>query len=122
MTMTDEAGVELAGATPPAPLEGLKRGDVEMDDDDLDEETQRKHDREKDFWTKLWQGVAIGCFGLNIAAIAVYQSAVVIVMGIIAIIVSPVVFKRQMDLQDTDSKSHGGMHGLLLCRVRCKRD
>ena len=85
---------------PPAPLK-----DLEQEEDIEDEETKKKRERERSFWTKLWQGLAAGSLAVNIVAMVIVGSGVTIAMGVIACIVAPVVFKRQMDLQDTDSKS-----------------
>lgn len=79
---------------------------VPLDDieDDEDEETKKKSERERSFWTKLWQGLAAASLAMNIAAMALYGTGVTIAMGVIACVVAPVVIKQQMDLQDTDSK------------------
>lgn len=73
-------------------------------EDEEDEETKKKRDRERSFWTKLWQGLAASSLAVNIAAMALIGSGVTIAMGVIACIVAPVVIKQQMDLQDTDSE------------------
>jgi hypothetical protein len=85
---------------------------VPLDDieDDEDEETKKKRNRERSFWTKLWQGLAAASLALNLAAMVIVGSGITIAMGVIACVVAPVVIKQQMDLQDTDSK---------LCRLLC---
>lgn len=85
---------------------------VPLDDieDDEDEETKKKRNRERSFWTKLWQGLAAASLAVNLAAMVIVGSGITIAMGVIACIVAPVVIKQQMDLQDTDSK---------LCRLLC---
>lgn len=91
---------ELTEVTPPpAPLQ-----DIDLEEDIEDEETKKKRERERSLWTKLWQGLAAGSLAVNIAAMAIVGSGVTIAMGVIACLVAPVVFKRQMDLQDTDCK------------------
>jgi hypothetical protein len=78
---------------------------VPLDDieDDEDEETKKKRNRERSFWTKLWQGLAAASLAVNLAAMVIVGSGITIAMGVIACIVAPVVIKQQMDLQDTDT-------------------
>ena len=106
--------IELASAPAP-PTVGSPLQDVIYIDDAEDEDTKKRRDLEKSFWTRLWQGIAGASFGLNVAAIVIEGSAVAIIMGAIACATAPVVFKRQMDLQDTDCKWH------LLCVLRQSR-
>lgn len=98
-TMAD-AQVELTQTVPPKePL-----AEIEREDDIEDEETKKKRERERSLWTKIWQGLAAASIAMNIAAMVIYGSGVAISMGVIACIVGPIVIKRQMDLQDTDSE------------------
>lgn len=89
--------------TPSAkPAVGKPLEEIQEDMDSDDEETKAKKSRERTFWTRLWQGLAGGSIGLAIAAIAIEQSVLPIVAGIIAVIVGAAVIKFQFDLQDTD--------------------
>lgn len=55
---------ELTEVTPPAePLQ-------DIEDDIEDEETKKKRERERSFWTKLWQGLAAGSLAVNIAGMS----------------------------------------------------
>ena len=61
---------------------------------------------ERTLWTRIWQGCAVASLVLNIVAMALSDSSntAVIVMGVIACLIAPVVFLRQFKLQDMDSK------------------
>lgn len=98
-TMMEET--ELTEEVKPPPAQPL--ADIE-DDDPEDKETKRKRERERSFWTKLWQGVAAGSLAVNIAAMVFVSTGVTIAMGVIACIVAPIVIVQQMKLQDTDSE------------------
>ena len=93
--------VEITEVKPPP--EPLK--DLDVEDDIEDEETKKKRERERSLWTKIWQGVAAASMAVNIAAMVLVGSGVSIAMGVVACVVAPIVFKRQMDLQNTDCKS-----------------
>jgi hypothetical protein len=97
-TMMEE--VEITEVPPP--VEPLK--DLEDEDDIEDEDTKKKRERERSFWTKVWQGLAAASLATNIAAMVLVGSGVSIAMGVIACVVAPIVIKRQMDLQDTESE------------------
>ena len=58
---------------------------------------------ERTLWTRIWQGVAAGSLGVNLAAMAIEASTVVIVAGIIACLIAAAVIYLQFQLQDTDS-------------------
>jgi hypothetical protein len=95
-----EAQVEMTEPVPPKePL-----AEIELEDDIEDEETKKNREIERSLWTKIWQGLAAASIAMNIAAMVIYGSGVAIAMGVIACIVGPIVIKRQMDLQDTDSE------------------
>jgi hypothetical protein len=83
-------------------------GSMKSQEDGVDENTKRKRSLERTLWTRIWQGVAAASIVVNIVAMAIEQSAVSIVAGIIAVLIAPVVIKRQFDLQDTDCKFDGG--------------
>jgi len=90
---------------PAKPPVGKPLEEIQEDMDGDDEETKAKKSRERTFWTRLWQGLAMGSIGLAIAAMAVTGGAALpIVAGVIAIIVGAAVIKFQFDLQDTDSE------------------
>ena len=59
---------------------------------------------ERSLWTRIWQGAAIASFVVNIAAMAIEGTAVAIVYGIIALVIAPVVFYFQFQLQEEGSK------------------
>jgi hypothetical protein len=90
--------VDLADAPPPS----VRLKDLEKEDDGMDEEQRQRSEMEKSFWTKLWQGMAMASGGLAIAAIVLEGSGVCIVAGVVALAVAVVVFKFQLDLEDTD--------------------
>jgi hypothetical protein len=81
---------------------------MQSEDDGVDEDTKRRRGLERTLWTRIWQGIAAASIVVNIVAMAIEQSAVSIVAGIIAVLIAPVVIKRQFDLQDTDCKFDGG--------------
>ena len=86
-------------------------GSMKSEEDGVDEDTKRKRSLERTLWTRIWQGLAAASIVVNIVAMAIEQSAVSIVAGIIAVLIAPVVIKRQFDLQDTDCKFDGGWWG-----------
>ena len=110
--MTESTEVEMGSAatategTATAPSTSTKPlADIEKQDLDNEGGNQnRNRELERNFFTKLWQGLAIACFALNIVAMAIQASAVSIIAGILfALPVSVAVFYFQMQLQDTDS-------------------
>lgn len=58
---------------------------------------------ERTIYTRFWQAVAIASLAVNIAAIAIEESVVMIVAGVVACCIAPVVIFLQFKLQDTDS-------------------
>jgi hypothetical protein len=58
---------------------------------------------ERTIWTRVWQGIAASSIGLNIAAMVAEGSTVVIIAGIIACMIAPVVIYLQFQIQATDS-------------------
>jgi hypothetical protein len=100
---------ELVSTTTPSTkvaLVDIEAQALDVDDDDPD--TKKKKVFERTLWTRVWQGIAIACFVLNIVSMAIEGSAVAIIAGLIALLVAGAVFKFQFDLQDTDSKSYIG--------------
>jgi hypothetical protein len=69
-----------------------------------DDEKKSCFELERTLWTRIWQGVAAASLGLNVASMAIEATAVVIVAGIIACIIAPIVIFLQMRLQDTESE------------------
>lgn len=63
---------------------------------------------ERNFWTRVWQGVAIASLVVNICAMAIEGGAAAIAAGVFAVFIAPVVFVRQFTLQSTDSKLFRG--------------
>jgi len=103
----EEAGVEVtaqqlqtqvAGETP---TQATPLTDIQ---DDEDEDTRRQKEIERTFWTRLWQGVAGVSFVINIVAMVIEKSSVMIVAGLIALVIAPVVVIEQFKLQDLDCK------------------
>jgi hypothetical protein len=76
--------------------------------DDNDDKNKSCFEVERTMWTRIWQGVAAASLGLNVASMVIEGTAVVIVAGIIACIIAPIVIYLQMRLQDTESKSAFG--------------
>lgn len=59
---------------------------------------------ERTIYTRIWQGIAITSFAINLAAmIIVDESVIMIVAGIVACLIAPVVVYLQFQIQDTDS-------------------
>jgi hypothetical protein len=59
---------------------------------------------ERTIYTRIWQGIAIASFAINLAAmIIVDESIIMIVAGIVACLIAPVVIYLQFQIQDTDS-------------------
>ena len=52
--------------------------------------------------TLLTLGLGIASITLNVLAMVFNQSGVVFVMGIVAVLMAPVVMKRQIDMEDKD--------------------
>lgn len=60
---------------------------------------------ERTVYTRIWQGIAIASFAINLSAmIIVDESVIIIIAGIVACIIAPVVIYLQFRIQDTDSK------------------
>ena len=60
---------------------------------------------ERTIYTRIWQGIAIASFAINLAAmIIVDESIAMMIAGIVACIIAPVVIFLQFQIQDTDSK------------------
>lgn len=70
-----------------------------------EEEEGEKKKAERTLTTRIAQGVAAVSIGFNIAAIAIEQSTVTIIAGIVAFIIGPIVITQQSKLQDTGCKS-----------------
>ena len=58
----------------------------------------------RSLWTRIWQGAAIASVVVNLAAMAIEGSGVAIVYGIIALVIAPIVFYFQFQLQAEGSK------------------
>ena len=62
---------------------------------------------ERTVYTRIWQGTAIASFAINLTAmIIVDESIIMIIAGIVACIIAPVVIYLQFRIQDTDSEFH----------------
>jgi hypothetical protein len=60
---------------------------------------------ERTIYTRIWQGMAIATFAINLTAmIIIDESIIMIIAGIVACAIAPVVFYLQFQIQDTDSK------------------
>ena len=59
---------------------------------------------ERTLKTRIAQGIAGASIVINVVAIAIEQSVVMIVAGIIALIIGPIVIWQQFNLQDTGCK------------------
>ena len=60
---------------------------------------------ERTVYTRIWQGIAIASFAINLSAmIIVDESVIILIAGIVACIIAPVVIYLQFRIQDTDSK------------------
>lgn len=81
------------------PMAALAMTDVEGAEDES-QSAQMK----RTLTTRVAQGVAGASIVVNIVAMAIEASAVMIVAGLIAIAIGPFVIYTQMKLQDTDSK------------------
>jgi hypothetical protein len=58
---------------------------------------------ERTVYTRIWQGLAITSFAVNITAIVIEESIIMIVAGVIACCIAPIVIFLQFKLQDNDS-------------------
>lgn len=76
---------------------------------DLESGEEEKEDEgpcgERTLKTRIAQGVAGASIVVNVIAIAIEQSGVMIVAGIIALILGPIVIMQQFKLQDVGCKS-----------------
>lgn len=85
------------GATSYVPLKELHE-DVE------DEETTAKKKCQRLIFNRTWQTISGASFVVNIVAMVIEKSAVMIVAGIVALLIAPYVIIRQFELQDEDCK------------------
>jgi hypothetical protein len=58
---------------------------------------------ERTIYTRIWQGIAIASFAVNITAMIIEESIIIFVAGIVACMIAPIVIVLQFQLQDTDS-------------------
>lgn len=98
------AAADTDNAPTSKPLEQIEEV-IEEGDEGADENTKRRSEIEKSFWTRLAQGAAIASGILAILAM-VFSSvkSVTVVAGLIAIGVAGLVIYQQELLQDTDSE------------------
>ena len=75
--------------------------DVELAEQDEEEEGRCAN---RTLTTRIAQGIAGASIAVNIAAIAINQSALMIVAGIVALVIASIVIMQQFQLQDTGSK------------------
>ena len=73
-------------------------GNLEDDEDD-----NQRRCANRTLVTRIAQGTAGASIVVNIVAIAVEQSAVVIVAGLLALVIAPIVIVQQFHLQDVGS-------------------
>ena len=59
---------------------------------------------ERTLWTRLWQGMAGASVVVNLAAMAMEGPTIMIIAGLVALFVGPVVILRAFQLQNMDSK------------------
>ena len=69
----------------------------------LDEDDNQRRCANRTLVTRIAQGTAGASIVVNIVAIAVEQSAVVIVAGLLALVMAPIVIVQQFHLQDVGS-------------------
>lgn len=69
----------------------------------LDEDDNQRRCANRTLVTRIAQGTAGASIVVNIVAIAVEQSAVVIVAGLLALVIAPIVIVQQFHLQDVGS-------------------
>lgn len=63
----------------------------------------RVEKKERNFWTRVFQGIGIACICFNFAGVGVSYSGTVLVAALFALVASAAVIYYQMELQDTDS-------------------
>ena len=62
---------------------------------------------ERTIVTRLWQGLAIASFAVNLTAIIIVDESIsMVIAGIVACLIAPVVVYLQFQIQDTDSTLH----------------
>mmetsp|Transcript_24419 Transcript_24419/g.29333 ORF Transcript_24419/g.29333 Transcript_24419/m.29333 type:complete len:260 (+) Transcript_24419:46-825(+) len=76
---------------------------VDSFQDEDDEDTKEHKRKERTFWTRLWQGLAGASAAVAVVAMAIEQSFIVVIAGVVALLVAPVVVYFQFQLQDTDT-------------------
>jgi hypothetical protein len=112
--MASDSAVMAASQVPSDQKMLMKQlGSMQSEEDGVDDDTKRKRSLERTFRTRIWQPVAGASIVMNIVAMAIEQSTVSIVAGIIAVLIAPVVIIRQFQSQDTDCKFDGGRHSNL---------
>ena len=75
-----------------------------VDDENLEDDKQKHWWKDRNLWTRIWQGIAIASFSVNIVAMAIEGSTVAIIAGVVAVLIAPVVFWVQFKLQEEGSK------------------
>jgi hypothetical protein len=98
----EDQSIETEMVPTKTPLADVEAQQLSIEEED--EETKKKRQTERTFWTRIWQGTAIACVILNLVAIGIETSAVCFISGIVALVVSAAVFVFQKELQDTDCK------------------
>jgi hypothetical protein len=59
---------------------------------------------ERTIYTRIWQAIAIASFAVNLTAMILIGSSVsMILAGIVACLIAPIVIYLQFEIQDTDS-------------------
>jgi len=103
--MSSSANQAPAQAAPPASSNAAAPLAVDSEQENAEPSAANCWGRtdERTLWTRIWQGVAAGSLGVNLAAMAIEASTVVIVAGIIACLIAAAVIYLQFQLQDTDS-------------------
>lgn len=111
--MATEEGIEITtgAAKPSERIEGManqihvQSGKQDLEDVELaDDEEEQGQCADRTLTTRIAQGVAGASIVINIVAIAIEQSAVMILAGIIALVIGPIVIMQQFKIQDTGGK------------------
>ena len=108
--MATTVELAMAVAKPSAQIQAMAdsigAGKQDLEDVDGDEEEEEGMCGDRTMKTRIAQGVAGASIVVNIAAIALEQSVIMIVAGAIAVIIAPLVIMTQFKLEDTGGKFH----------------
>ena len=102
--MVNTVELAMAVANPGAKISSMANDMVDLEGGEEEKEDEGPCG-DRTLKTRIAQGVAGASIVVNVIAIAIEQSGVMIVAGIIALIIGPIVIMQQFKLQDVGCKS-----------------